>query len=239
MARVKQHRVVRLLIACTVDQAVSIREDWTRSMFQRLQDEFPRLLGTPLIVPDQAAAFLRPAEEGGRPAQLCEIRGNNLVVVAETPSSGDMQVLPGFALRLFDLARDTYHVERVARVGRVEVAAWTLDADGDAAPEVIRTGLTKLEPEEAADVELQFTKHEDMYNINLRLSTNLSSGEPGPTGPPKRDILLTQSDVNNWDVQGDVTRGVAEDILARGAKHAREEVPAFLRDRLSLQIDEG
>jgi hypothetical protein len=206
-------------------------------MFEALQDEFPRVLGQPIIVPDRVATFLRPTVAGADPIQVCQIAGDNLVVGAEPPSDEDMDVLPQFALRLFELARATYHVAKVARIGRVEIAAWQLDADA-AAAEMIRTGLTTLRADEAADVEVQFTRREGPHNINLKLSPASSSSEPDSTGRPVRDIIITQSDVNNWDTRKDVTEDVAQGILERGARHAREEVPLFLRQRASLVFED-
>jgi len=237
MPAVREPKTTRLLIACTLVPAASIREDWTRSLFETLQDEFPQLLGTPIIIPDRAASFLRPAAGGVEPRQVCQIAGDSVVVGADLPSEGDMDALPKLALRAFELARRIYHTERVARVGRVQLVSWTLDPDGGSS-ELIRDGLTVLKPEEASDLELQITRRDGIFNVNLKLSPASSSDRPGPSGLPVRDVLLTQSDVNNWDTSGDVSGDLAGTILARGARHAQEEVPAFLRDKLRLQLEE-
>jgi len=238
MTRVTHYQHTRLLIACTVVPSVPIREDWTRAMFEKLQDEFPDLLGTPLIVRDQFATFLRPAVGNAPPAQICQIAADNLLVGADPLRPGDQDVLPNLALRLFELARDTYHIQRIARVGRVEVAGCVLEAASEGASAIIRSTLTKLEPGEAADVELQFTRREGPYNINLKLSSASSSSIPGPTGLPVRDVLVTQSDVNNWDMSGDISQELAQAIVERGKRHARDEVPALLRERMGLDIRE-
>jgi len=85
-------------------------------------------------------------------------------------------------------------------------------------------------------VELQFTRREGPHNINLKISTASSSNKLGPTGLLVRDVLLTQSDTNNWDMSRDVGQEEAEAILERGRRHARDEVPALLRERMGLDL---
>jgi hypothetical protein len=190
-----------------------------------------------MIMRDQFAVFMRPANADGETTSICNIRGDNLTVVAESPNVEDLQDLPGFALRFLELAWGAYHVKRVARVGRVETVGWTLEGDASA-PNVIRAALIGLTEEEAQTVELKFTKRESEYNINLKFSTASAKGNADEgLELGRHEILVSQSDVNNWDIRGNVTLEAAKKILARGKVHASEEIPAFLRNKLGIQLD--
>ena len=237
MVAVKEMRVRRLLIGFSVDPELSVREDWARSMFNALQDEFPQLLGTPIILPDQAASFLTPAGEDSPAVQICHIARRNILVGSDDPSRDRMESIPSLARRVYEVSREMFHVGRVTRLGRVQVTSWLLNTEADDAAGVIRTGLTKLGADEAADVDLLFVKREESFNINLKLSTG--SNSPQPTGQQLLDLLIAQSDVNNWDVTGDVSWEDAQKIISRGAKHANEEVPTFFRERLGLKLTES
>ena len=239
MVLVKASHIGRLLVAFQVSPALSIREDWSRTLFERLQDEFPQLLGLAVIERDQFATFLRPASEGEAGEPICQIQGQGIQVVVEKPSSEDAAALPAFVGHLYRESREIFHIAHVRRVGRVQQTGYILDSDSDAARDALRDCLTKLGPQEADDVQLQFSVREDIFNVNLTLRPAASSNEPGPTGIPIRDILVAQSDVNNWDMRLDVDWGMAERILVRGAKHANEDVPAFIQTRLGLEIRQG
>jgi len=239
MVAVRASGIGRLLVAFQVAPALSIREDWARKLFDTLQDEFPQFLGMPLIERDQFATFLRPAREDVPAQAICQIVRQSVEVVLERPSPEEARAFPPFLHRLYQLSRQIFHIGRVSRVGRVQQTGYILDSDSDAARDALRDCLTKLSPEEADDVQLQFSVREDIFNVNLALRTAASSNEPGPAGLPFRDTLVAQSDVNNWDTSLDVDWTMAERVLTRGARHADEDVPAFLQVRLGLEVQQG
>jgi hypothetical protein len=235
MLRVTQTSVVRLALGLTVEPALYVSEARSRRVFEVLLDEFPQLAAVPLVDQERMAVLLRPARGKRQATPVCQFLGNSVVVGMDMPTRDEIDVFLAFGGRVYELVRQVFHVGRVARAGRVESNSYTLEGEGNVAAEALRTSLTKLSADDALDLSVQFTRRDGPYNINLSLVTGSSEDTGDPT-TTLRNVVLAQSDVNNWDQSGDITWEQSEAIWQRGMEHAQQQVPAFLRDRVKLEI---
>jgi len=235
MRQVKEVRRSRLLVAYNVVPALYLTAERGREMFETLLGEFPELIGLPpVIMENQGATFLRTARPNRPPEALCQLLSDSVQVTLQDPSPVDVETLPRFLQKVYELVRNVYGVQRVSRAGRVDNRGYVLAEGAEDARKTVRECLTKLTVDQATDVQLQFTKRDGPYNVNFSVVPDASRGSKADADPPVHNVVLTGSDVNNWDVSGDVPWDKVQEILARGAKHADEEVPQFLRENLGI-----
>ncbi len=234
MRQVKEVRTSRLLVVYTVQPPLYLSAQRGRQLSDTLVDEFPQLLGSPLIAEDQFVTLLRTASPDRLPEPVCQIATDSVQVALQNPSQADMKQLLPLLRRVYDLVREIYHVQRVCRAGRVHNKGYVIADEGEDARKIVRDCLTKLTSEQATDCQVQFSRRDGPYNVNLSVVPASTSGSKADVELPVHDVLLTGSDVNNWDISGDVPWDKVEEILTRGAQHADEEVPQFLREQLGV-----
>ena len=235
MRQVKDVRTSRLLVAYTFAPPLYLSAERGRRLFEGLLGSFPELVGTPpLIIEDQQALFLRAAPPGRPPEPLCQLVNDSIQVSLQNPDPNQVMEFAPLLKRVYELLRDIYQVQRVCRAGRVHNKGYVMADGKEDARAMVRDLLTKLAAEQAAAVQLQFSRRDGPYNVNLSIVPASTSVSNVGDELPLHDVILTGSDVNNWDVSGDVLWHQVEEILARGERHADEEVPQFLRDQLGV-----
>ena len=234
MRKVKEVRTSRVLVVYNVQPPLYLSQQRGRRLCDALVEEFPELLGSPLIAEDQFVTLLRAPSVGRAPEPVCHIANDSVNVTLSNPSEADLEQLGSLLRRVYDLVRDIYHVQRVLRAGRVHNKEYVLAEGEEDARAIVRECLTRLTAEQATDVQLQFSRRDGPYNVNLSVFPVPTSGSKADPEPPPHDLIVTGSDVNNWDVSGDVPWDKVEVILTRGAQHANVEVPQFLRDQLHV-----
>lgn len=235
MLQVKDVRISRLLVAYTVVPPLYLSAERARRLFEQLLAGFPDLVGTPpFILEDQGVTFVRAARPGRPPEPICQLMNDSVQVTLQDPDPKDVAALTPLLRVVYNSVREIYQVQRVCRAGRVDNRGYVMADASEDTRTIVRDGLTKLTAEQATDVQLQFSRRDGPYNVNLGVVPASSSGSKADAESPVRDVILTGSDVNNWYIGDDVPWDKVEEILTRGAQHADEEVPQFLREQLGV-----
>ncbi|MBN1461664.1 MAG: hypothetical protein JXA57_19200 [Armatimonadetes bacterium] len=235
MLKVKGVRRSRLLVAYTVAPPLYLTEERGQRLFEALVGEHSGLIATPpFIVEDQQVVFVRARSAGRALEPVCQLMNDSVQITLQNPAEDELAEFPSLVEDVYAQVRELYNVKRVCRAGRVDNKGYVLADEEADTRSIIRDSVTKLTPGEAVEVQLQFSQRDGDYNINLSLVPALTAGVKSAAQPPPHDVILTGSDVNNWDTEGDVSWDEVKKILERSARHADEEVPQFLREHLGI-----